>query len=356
MKKGRKGNWDFAKTILMGLIIFGHVCPAPAESWNMVTRIIGLFAIPLFFFISGYFQSIVTDRKDYLNKLGRTFKRIVVPLLSWGFIYVSLMVARNYPVSRIENGIPLHEYIKEVLLFLKYTPFYITGIFWFLTALVICIFIGSFFSIVLHNRKIIGSLIIACSPFVFCLMPFDKYHFTFIWFFYAMGMLYRKWEKTLPHVNDSPKQIFLFIILSFFVFYSNYYYYPANTFYGRSNLLRDSSICFLLLRFVTYFLASLTALYWIMFIYKKYSKTYLICMLSSWGQDTLFAYCSHVLILIFFYFPFKHYLIPENDSISIVTFVCIISFLLTIILYVIIQKACSSLKQFRSIRLLLMGM
>lgn len=85
----RKGNWDFAKAVLMFFVIYGHVCPAfaidsYAESWCALTRISGLFVMPLFFFISGYFQSAITDFDQLVQKFRRTFYRVVVPLMSWG--------------------------------------------------------------------------------------------------------------------------------------------------------------------------------------------------------------------------------------------------------------------------------
>ena len=69
----RKGNWDFAKAILMFLVIYGHVCPAISgdtytEQWCALTRVTGLFVMPLFFFISGYFQTIIINSQDILRK------------------------------------------------------------------------------------------------------------------------------------------------------------------------------------------------------------------------------------------------------------------------------------------------
>lgn len=85
----RKGNWDFAKAVLMFFVIYGHVCPAFSidsytESWCALTCISGLFVMPLFFFISGYFQSVITDFDQLVQKFRRTFYRVVVPLMSWG--------------------------------------------------------------------------------------------------------------------------------------------------------------------------------------------------------------------------------------------------------------------------------
>lgn len=67
----RKGNWDFAKAVLMLIVIYGHVCPALAgdsykDNWCAATRITGLFVMPLYFFISGYFQTTITNSQSLL--------------------------------------------------------------------------------------------------------------------------------------------------------------------------------------------------------------------------------------------------------------------------------------------------
>lgn len=88
----RKRNWDFAKAILMVLVVYGHVCPALTgdlykENWCALTRITGLFVMPLFFFISGYFQSSIHEYRGLLNKYEKSFFRICVPLIAWG-VYI----------------------------------------------------------------------------------------------------------------------------------------------------------------------------------------------------------------------------------------------------------------------------
>lgn len=85
----RKEGWDFAKTILIFIIIYGHVCPAIdgdgyKEKWIALTRITGLFVMPCWFFISGYFQSNIDSGKVFVGKIIKSSRRILVPLAVWG--------------------------------------------------------------------------------------------------------------------------------------------------------------------------------------------------------------------------------------------------------------------------------
>ena len=85
----RKTEWDFVKAVLMFIVIYGHVCPALSGSdypstWNGLNRVTGLFAMPLFFFISGRFQTKISTFKEIGGKYKKTANRILLPLITWG--------------------------------------------------------------------------------------------------------------------------------------------------------------------------------------------------------------------------------------------------------------------------------
>lgn len=85
----RKLEWDFAKAFLMLIVIWGHILPALSgtnytENWCAVTRFTGLFVMPLFFIISGYFQSKITDLHELFLRYKKLVNRLVIPLFSWG--------------------------------------------------------------------------------------------------------------------------------------------------------------------------------------------------------------------------------------------------------------------------------
>ena len=139
----REANWDFAKTVLMFFIVLGHLCPSNPETWTPMTRVIGLFAIPLFFFISGFFQTIIYDFLSLTKKIKKIFLRIIIPLFSWGLLYVILSALHLFTEVEEYNA-------ANSLSFFKYSPFYILGFYWFLTALFFCQIIGSVLSLLLN--------------------------------------------------------------------------------------------------------------------------------------------------------------------------------------------------------------
>ena len=188
----REGNWDFVKLILMFFIVFGHICPANSEVWTPVTRVIGLFAIPLFFFISGFFQSKVDSHKTLIDRYKKNIFRIVIPMLSWGIIYVIF--------SSIKQFAGISYNMADVWALYKYTPFYIMGFYWFLTALIFCQIIGSVLSLIINSNIKTGIFFLLVSFPFFCLLPpnfIEHYHFSFVWFFYGFGMIYKQSNKDL---------------------------------------------------------------------------------------------------------------------------------------------------------------
>lgn len=59
----RKEKWDFAKAVLMVIVIYGHVCPAISgntytDNWCALTRVSGLFVMPLFFLSAVIFSQV----------------------------------------------------------------------------------------------------------------------------------------------------------------------------------------------------------------------------------------------------------------------------------------------------------
>ena len=237
IEKRREQSWDFVKFLMMFLIIFGHICPS-GKLWTPVTRIIGLCAIPGFFFVSGYFQSHITNSMDLIAKYRKSLMRIVIPMLSWGVIYVVLSLIVQMFSGNISN-------VYDIFLFLKYSPYYIAGIYWFLTALLYCVIIGSLFSWMIHKNKLIGLLLTAVSPICFCFVsPYfmEHYHFSFIWLFYVAGILYKYIGNLMNQKIHIPWNL-LFIILFIIVVIVGVQFDPQLTFYYTANRKDIVGIC-----------------------------------------------------------------------------------------------------------------
>lgn len=348
----REPNWDFVKTVLMFFIVFGHMCPANPEMWTPVTRVIGLFAIPLFFFISGFFQSKVDSYKALLDKYKRNFYRIIVPMLSWGVVYIVL--------SSIKQFVGVSFNIADVWQFYKYTPFYIMGFYWFLTALIFCQIFGAISSLVITSNRTIGVNILLFSFLFFCLLPpnlIEHYNFSFCWLFYGVGMLYRLYGKEWLQKEFSYTIHFCMAIITIVLLFGiGIHYMPNDTFYYRSNLVAESRVTFIIQRFFLYLAVSFLMLFWMQQCYRRFKDKTIVQTIASWGGDTLFIYCSHMLFLEFLYKPIMlSYLFHENGSVLVRLSEHFGGLLLSLALYWVLQCICMYCKRFKWVRVLLMG-
>lgn len=351
----RKTNWDFMKAVLMLIVVFGHVCPANPDTWTPLTRIMGLFVMPLFFFVSGYFQSQIQSQSQLLRKYKRSLFRIVLPLSSWGLIYVIGSIMVLFPIFKISNIDVLWDLSSEILSFLKYLHIYITGFYWFLTALFICVVFGSILSLISIRVKR-STLVFLFSSISFCMLPNDYYHFSFVWFFYAMGMVYKKVEPVIPSKMKSKYGNYLFLLATIIVICLGVGFYPQRTFYYMSNLIWNTSVIIIVYRYGLSLFASLLAFFWIMKFYTNNMNNMIVVWLVSSGQNTLFIYCSHMLFLEFIYNPilwniYNREEISGNPQI----WVYLIGGIVTVLLYYLLQSICSSLKRFKLCRILFMG-
>lgn len=345
MVNKRDRSWDFVKCVLMFLIVFGHFCPA-GELWTPATRIVGLCAIPCFFFVSGYFQSKITSGADYEGKLRKVLLRIVVPMVAWGMFYLLANVVQMYFNEEITD-------VRGVMQFFIYSPFYIAGIFWFLTALLMCIVVGSLLSWAISKHKLMGIVLTALSPLCFCVVSqpvMEKYHFSFIWLFYVMGMLFRH-----MHRSSSPVWDWLALITFVMITVIGVGYEPQHTFYYESNVVGESSVGFIVGRYVLYIAATTSVIYGLIWFYTRYRENQLVNRLAQAGVDTLFIYCSHVLVLVILYRPYVlPYLFFGEGWPAHVTEHAV-GLMVSLAVYWLMQWLCMWCKQFHWLRIVLMG-
>lgn len=349
----RKADWDFLKAVLMLVVVFGHICPANPSTWTPVTRVTGLFAMPLFFFVSGYFQTNITNVKKLFVKFKKTCLRILIPQLSWGCIYVILSLFVLFPIVEVRD---ISSFLINMFDFLKYSLYYIAGFYWFLSALFICVVIGSIVLLVYSYSNQVGFILMFVSPILFCHLPSDPYHFTFVWFFYVSGMVYNKKEYLMRFYNNTGLGTIVILILSIVVVYLGLHFYPEQTFYYTSNLLSESTIKSFAYRYCLCYVASMLAFYWIITLYNNYRDNKIIGWFASTGQNTLFIYCSHMLFLEFIYNPILWTLynkdeFSSNPHLGFYFFGVIVS----ILLYHSLNNLCLYLKKKRIFRVLLLG-
>ena len=129
-------NWiDWAKFFAITMVVFCHI-PQPQDSF--LKFYIGIFHMPLFFFISGYLTKVRKDTKEEFSKWKRS---LIIPYFIYNLIFYPYWVIRLY----VDNGgdIGLFDYlVKPIIgLFLLQidTPIScsVNGVTWFLVALII---------------------------------------------------------------------------------------------------------------------------------------------------------------------------------------------------------------------------
>lgn len=132
---------DIAKAIGIILVVFGHVLRGLVNAniikntpfWEEVDKLIYLFHMPLFFFISGLFFKTTFNRYGYREVVLRNIFALLIPLLVWSYLQFSI----QYLASGSTN-------IKKSLGDVISAPFPPKEQFWFLWTLFQITFILSF--------------------------------------------------------------------------------------------------------------------------------------------------------------------------------------------------------------------
>jgi len=172
-------NWVYiAKGIGISLVVMGHFCPATApEYWHLLKRIIYLFHMPLFFFLSGFLFRY--EKYPYLLLVKKKVKRLLIPFV---FIAVIFLVVKyvsglffnlDNPVKLeklflilldpLKSFMPLLWFIYTLfLIFLIYPP--IRSIFRS-NLLLLCLFL--FFNVLGgYGYPVVGSVVIYMPYFI----------------------------------------------------------------------------------------------------------------------------------------------------------------------------------------------
>ena len=164
---------DLAKFICALLIIILHTAPFSSYSKALtfgIRNIVTVFAVPLFFAISGFlfFKKLETVDVNERNKYVFNYlKRIVIMYLFWSAVYLIFVI-----IKWMRGGVTFYgvlEYVKDFFFEGSYQTI------WFLPAL-----FGAILLIYLLNKKLSLKkiFIIACVVYVFTLLGSSYYGLT----------------------------------------------------------------------------------------------------------------------------------------------------------------------------------
>ena len=193
---------DICKFLAIFVVTCSHCAQVVSgKTWNNFvggSEIDMAFNMPLFMIISGWFLDIDKMREvDIISYVVKKFRRLILPSLSWQFIYVLLFPA----------------FVCDL--------FAVAWFYWYLSALFICLCIIMIFSKIIKNDLlcIIFSTLLVIS-FPFSSFVDINFMFPFLWSGYALKRLFKK--------DNAKHWVWLFAIIGLFL---SFYWDVKHTIY-----------------------------------------------------------------------------------------------------------------------------
>ena len=301
MTAKRIDDFDFIKGCLILFVVWGHFCmylSGTDYEKNLFTTYIRLFQMPLFIFISGFFQKPVFGRIQAVKKVLKSIKHIAIPMVSWTvLVYVAklLLNKSNY------NG--LGYFIEQT--------HGIVSLFWYLGCLLMCLFLYTAISLCQNLNKLLGYFFFLVSIFMMTMVNVKIFHFSFLWIFFCLGLYTKYVLNNTSLLKQIPKwiEIIVVIILMITVLLLGYQYETCWTFYNADNCVFthdsgwNSEILFVVYRYFIYIATTFCSFYLLKKLYSVIKNTRIAAVIVSLGKETLFIYVSHVAFLSLFAHP-----------------------------------------------------
>lgn len=180
-------DWvQIAKGIGIILVVIGHFCPNNSpEYWRFIKKIIYLFHMPLFFFLSGFLFRY--EKYPYLLLINKKINRLLFPLIMIAILFLVIKYITGF-FFQLDNPVnvesvyalftdPVNSYMP--LLWFVYTLFLIFIIYpvfrkVFISNLVILGLFILFNFLFVNNFPIIGAVLINMPFFVIGVMFLEK--------------------------------------------------------------------------------------------------------------------------------------------------------------------------------------
>lgn len=292
----RQNDFDFIKGCLILFVIWGHFCmylSGPGYEKNLCTTYIRLFQMPLFLFISGYFQKPVLSLSILVNKLKKSLYHIALPMISWiVLVYLTKLMLNTSSYDGfsyfIENA---HG---------------VVSLFWYLGCLLISIFIYSLISLFYNYNKTIGIIFFFVIMLATITIKSSIFYFPFLWLFFCMGVIYKRYSNSLSFISNSMYESWILICMIVIVLFIGGGYKTAWTFYNLDNSILtndsgfDSEIIFIIFRYFAYGISTICSFTLLRKLYGFMSKTRIADIVVALGKETLFLYVAHVAIISLF--------------------------------------------------------
>ncbi|TIL79370.1 MAG: acyltransferase family protein [Mesorhizobium sp.] len=204
--KNRDLSLDFAKGILIILVIIGHLLQyciyrgTDAFWMSPYYKSIYIFHMPLFMAISGYLSSGAIWRKPFIQGVGNRATQLLLPMLFWCALIWTLKSAVMVPAKSLTGG--LSDLSTEVI-----------GTYWFIWAAFISFVLVKFFTT--FNRLSMwiisaSAIAVAFAPITSSIIPSLRYTYPFycLGFFFAQS---KGWQESIIWTHKSIVLVLLSI-------------------------------------------------------------------------------------------------------------------------------------------------
>lgn len=182
-------SMDLLKGVAALFVIWIHE-QFPGMTGQLINRI-GSFAVPVFFMVSGFFSR-YSDR----GKLTKSIKHIVSLLcITYILNIMRLFICEGFSVLAVVDAIAAHLNLRDVVLFFVLNITHISGVAWFMFALLYCYILHWVFHRQVQDQRIflLIPFCFACGMAVRFLIPSIGDHN--IWFmgipYYLCGQWFR---------------------------------------------------------------------------------------------------------------------------------------------------------------------
>ena len=317
--EARKSEFDFVKSILIILVVWGHVCSYISDyhyDRNQITSVVRLFQMPMFIMISGYFSKESKSFADVKHLVIKTVNRLLYPYLIWSVIGVAIVISRD-----ILTGSSMKIRGGGIVYFLKLLASE-SNILWYLGCLFLCTICYAFFSWLSNSYR---EVFIWLSGFSVLLIPYDLWHFSFLYPFFLLGSYMRK-INLRKFINT--KCLLSTMLIAVLLLIGSWFIPTSYTFYNSTNFLLTSGwdkLClqlgFVFIRYVIY--VATTICYFLLFlniyeVVKDFKITKSFCNL---GTKTMGVFLVHILLLYHIFRPIALAITDEKGFIPDFPFV-----------------------------------
>ena len=237
---GRNELIDILKAIAIILVVFAHcmvngsgqaVLSGGSYFDDPVFKFITSFNMPLFMLISGFLFAFSVKRHTPFQVFGKKVKTLLVPLLSWAFVVVAILIASKFVNERII--LSLREIVSSLVYHFFHGQWFLWAVFWSSV-------------IVLLNRSLFNDSYFVYLAIFVLTFSLPDYHnlalYKFMYPYFVVGYLFNKVEYSKKESFKTKIEGALPIFISWLVFILLLLVYDHDSYIYTSGyrVIRDS--------------------------------------------------------------------------------------------------------------------